>query len=45
MKSTLLKPPVVSKIIGLNYFELIFLTNWGGCGDIYIVWLGKESQF
>ena len=36
MECTLLKPPVVSKI-GLNCFELIFLANWGGCGDIYIV--------
>ena len=33
-----------------NWFELfwiiiIFLTNWSDCGDMYIVWLGKESQF
>ena len=44
MESTLLKPPVVSKI-GLNCFELIFLTNWGGCGDIlhFLAWEGKSG--
>ena len=44
MEFTLLKPPVVSQI-GLNCFELIFLTNWVVVGIFTLFGLGRTVSF